>query len=355
MSASLELGLRRLLRRLLAAFGTPAAALALLTLAAAYLAGAALWERYGAVEVGRALPGSFAFWGLGVLLLVDSGVGLRAAVPVALGSSGTLEVRRVDRRTLGSLLLRAAYAAASLAFVLSLAGQDRVAFRLAEGEAYDEAGSQLVDRAPPRPLSRGPFPFPFTLGAAGPGPSPVAELVRSDASRVRASAWWPRWEGWDRFVRPVEKGLVLRYAISRVGGGPAIEDAFVKLDLLGAGKRDAIRLGAVPHRLVLTIPEGTAVRDGFVPPLRVQAARGKRLVADEVIAPGQALRFEGLTLRFLEARSWIAFGMIRDPGIPLALAAAALALAGLVAWAGAGRAGPRRGTTAPLPVPRSAP
>jgi hypothetical protein len=334
MWVRVELAVRRALRAVLSPVGTPPVSLALLALAVGYVAAAALWRRLGTAEGASALATSPAFQALAAVLVLDAVASLLRALPLVERPGGRVGLAVPDRRGAGGLLLRASYALAALGFVASLLARERLVFRVAEGEVLEASPEQLVARDPPRSMSPGPFPLSLVLEplppeAPGDGRSGLAATLSGEGgTRHRASTWGPAWFGWGRFLRPVRAGWAIRCELS-VEDGAAVDAAFVKLDLLPAGRWDAVRFQAAPHRLHLRIAAGANPAAAGTPPLEGAVHRGRLLVAEGAIDPSRPLAFEGLSLRVLEARRWIELEMIRDPGIPLAVLGALAALAGL--------------------------
>ncbi|HSN91976.1 MAG TPA: hypothetical protein VLS93_12170, partial [Anaeromyxobacteraceae bacterium] len=306
----------------------------LLALAAVHVAAAAIWRRLGTAEGAHAFATSFAFRALGAALLLDAAVALLRALPLAERPGGRVALVLPDRRGAGGLVARAGQALVALGFVASLLARDRLVFRVAEGETFEASPEQLVERDPPRSMSPGPFPVrlavePLPAEAPGDGRAGLeATLADDGGERRRASARFPAWYGWGRFLRPVRSGWAVRWELAAPGGG-LLDTAFAKLDLVPEGRWDELRLQASPHRVHLRLAPGAAQGAGRPPPLEAVVHRGRLLVAAGAVGPAEALAFEGLAFRVPEARRWVELEMVRDPGIPLALLGAAAVLAGL--------------------------
>lgn len=331
MSARLSLAVRGALGAVLSRVGTPPVSLALLALAAAYLAAWA-WARGSSPEAAHALATSFAFEAFAAALAIDAGWGLLRVVPLRVTAEG--KVAFTGRAALGPLLVRAGHLLVALAFAASLLSRDRLELRVAVGEEFSGAPGQFVERDPPRRMSPGPFPIAFALeaaevrfGAGGPVSGPSATLLLPDGERAHVGRAWPLWSGFGRFLLAGGAGLALRYEIAD-GTGREVDSAFTRLDLFPAGKADSIRPMGVPHRIYVALAGAPAAPAPAPPALRVAAYRGKLLVAEGEVPPGGALELEGLVLRFPEARPWVGFAMVRDPGVPIALLGAAVAAAG---------------------------
>lgn len=337
MSARLQLFARAAAARLLSPIGTPPVSLALAALALAYhLAAIALGRAAGADAAAR-LATSVAFEVLAAALVVDACVAALRALPITLGDDGRVVVGWRGRRRMGAGVLRLAYLVLALAFAASLLSRDVLVLRVAEGEEFTGADGQYSGREPPRPLSPGPFPLRFEVvrveGAADAAGAPRAERVELlvDGAPRTLSGLRPLWFGWGRFLALSSYGLVPRYEL-RGARGAALESAFVKLDVLPPGRVDAFRVDAAPFRVVVGVaPERAPGAGGELarPVLVAHAYRGRMDAGEARLGQGGTLPLEGLTLAFPEVRRWAELRMIRDPGIPLAALAAALALAGL--------------------------
>ena len=212
-----EAGARRAPRVILAAIGTPPVSLALLALAAGYLAAWWTWARLGSEAGAGALIASWAFDALAAALVVDAGVALARVAPLELTPEGRVRFAW-GRARLGSVLVQAGYALVALGFVASLLTHDRFGLRVAVGEEFVSAPGQIVERAPPRSMSPGPFPVAFTLAETevafdreGVASGPRATLALPDGGRVHVGTWWPRWQGWGRFLLAHDAGLTLRF------------------------------------------------------------------------------------------------------------------------------------------------
>ncbi len=316
------------LRDALAHVGTAPVSLSLLALAAGVVATIEAWTRAGSAEGVHAFATSLACQSIAGALLIDAAVALGRVL--SLEASGAGRVRfALERRNAAPIALRSAQMVAALAFVASLAGRERFDVRIAEGEAFTGGPEQLVLRDPPRPFSPGTAGIQGAVkevrAAAAEGAGTVALLVAGGGLRTASSAS-PIWLGWGRFIWPVQFGWALRYELS--GGVSPTESAFAKLQLFPPGRSDSIRMTEAPYRIRVRLAPDQPPPSS-APALEVEAYRGPLLVAEGALAPGDALVFEGGTLRFPEARRWVTLRVLRDPGIPLAAIAAALAIAGL--------------------------
>ena len=334
MSARLELAVRGALRGVASRIGTAPVSLSLLALAALYLGAWIAWGRLGTPEGAHALVTSYAFGALAAALVIDAAVALTRVLPLEITPEGRVHLL-AGRGSLAAALVRGGQALIALAFVASLLSRDRLELRVAEGEEFTGAPEQFAGRDPPRRMSPGPFPIAFTveqvearLGQDGGVDRARATIDVKGGGRERVGGAWPLWRGWGRFLLAEDAGLALRWELARKSG-TVIDTAIVKLDLLPPGKIDGLRLAGAPHRVYVELLAAPLRGPPAVPPLRASVYRGKLLVAQGDVAPGGEIEFEGLVLRFPEARGWVALGMVRDVGIPLAMLGAALAALGL--------------------------
>ena len=335
MSGDLELSVRRAVRQGASRVGTPPASLGLLALAAIYLLAWAAMARLRSPEAAAALGTSWAYDLLAVALVLDAAVMALRRLPLEIMPEGKLRLV-VVRATVARLLVATGYLVVALAFTASLLSRDRFELRVAEGEEFTGAREQFVGRDPPRRMSPGPFTGQFTpeqvgvrFDRAGVVEGPVATLRFTGGRGARVGPRDPVWRGWGRFLTADDAGITLRYEIAAKGGG-VLDSAFAKLDLFPAGKTDSIRSSVVPHRIYLELADEVPGAPPAAPALHAAIYRGKLLVAEGEIAPGGELEFEGLVVRFPEARAWVQLGMVRDTGIPLAVIGAVVAAVGWV-------------------------
>jgi hypothetical protein len=330
-----ELSVRRALRAVTSRIGTGPVSVSLLALAAIYQAAWWAWCAAGSGEGAAALVGSWPFEVLAGALLLDALVALARSSPLILGSKG--EVRLAGRDALWPGLIRVGQLLVALAFVASLLSHDRFALRLAVGEEFVGGPGQVVDRDPPRPMSPGPFPLSFSLAgaevtfdAAGVARGPRATLAFAEGATTTAP-WRPVRLGFGRFLLPESAGIAVRFEIAGASGAP-VDSAFVRLNVLPVGKVDALQPDGIPHRIYVALTDAPQPPPA-VPPLRVAVYRGRLVVAEGLVAPGGELEFDGMKLRFPETRTWVGFGMVRDPGPGIAVIGALVAAAGFVAGA----------------------
>jgi len=334
MSARLELAVRGAVRGVASRLGTAPVSLSLLALAALYLGAWIAWGRLGTPEGAHALVTSSAFGALAAALVIDAAVALYRVLPLEITPEGRVHLL-AGRGIFAPALVRGGQALIALAFAASLVSRDRLEMRIAEGEQFTGAPEQFAGRDPPRRMSPGPFPITFTVeqvearfGRDGGVDRARATLNVTGGGREPVGTAWPLWRGWGRFLVAEDAGLALRYELARKSGA-VIDSAIAKLDLLPPGKIDGLRMAGAPHRVYVELLAAPVRGPPAVPPLRASVYRGKLLVAQREVAPGGEIEFEGLVLRFPEARGWVALGMVRDPGIPLAVLGTALAALGL--------------------------
>jgi len=330
-SARVELAIGEASRALLRLLGQPRVSLALLALSIASVASSLAWSVLGDVERASRFATSAACWAIALALLADAVVA--AARLVSEQRAGRTRPIAVQARELGGrALLRAAQGAWALALVASMLFRSGFEIRVAEGEEFTGNADQFVGSDPPRPWSPGPFPARFTVkGVRIPERGsdrearPTVRIRMADGTWAIASRRRPIWFGAGRLLLPVRAGWALRYEVL-AASGEILEGAIAKLDL-GAGAVDSIRFTTVPYRAFLVLaPEQPP--DATGPALTTTIYRWKLAVAAGSIAPGVPIAFDGLRLRFPEARRWAIFRMVSDPGIPLALVAALLAACG---------------------------
>jgi len=326
-SARVELAIGEASRALLGVLGQPRVSLALLALSIASVASSLAWSVLGDVERASRFATSAACWAIALALLADAVVA--AARLVAEQRAGRTRPIAVQARA----LLRAAQGAWALALVASMLFRSGFELRVAEGEEFTGEPDQFVGSDPPRPWSPGPFPARFTVEdvriperGSDREAHPTVRVRMADGAGVIASRRRPIWFGAGRLLVPVRAGWALRYEVL-AAGGEVLESAIAKLDLR-AGAVDSIRFTSVPYRAFLVLaPEQPPDASG--PALTTTIYRWKLAVADASLAPGVPIAFDGLRLRFPEARRWATFRMVSDPGIALALAAALLGACGV--------------------------
>lgn len=112
--------------------------------------------------------------------------------------------------------------------------------------------------------------------------------------------------------------------VVRHGGG--VEETVGPV-MLRPGRREYFESRSLPHRFYATVaPPG----DGAAASLRLRIQRGKLLVAERDLQPGQPLEFEGLAIAWTQSAPWAPIRVRFAPRPWLAAGAAALALAAVV-------------------------
>jgi hypothetical protein len=329
MWARIELLVRRAVAGVLAALGTPGVSLALLALTVVAGAISYGWSAWGDPERAGRFATSPACWAVALALLADGAVATSRLRDRSRGADGGAHAVVSQY-----VFVRGAQVAWALALLASISGRAGFDVRVAEGEEFSGRPEQFVATDPPRWVSPGPFQARFTVDAVerstkeqDRGVSLVA-LRTPDGATKSASRYGPIWFGWGRFLRPVRAGWALRYELA-TPTGRAVEGAVAKLELEPSGSVDSIRLSSLPYRVFVALAREQPPA-GRGPALEVMVYRGKRSVAQGVLAPGAPLGFEGGLVRFPEARRWVTFRMTSDPGIPVACLAIALGAAGAV-------------------------
>jgi hypothetical protein len=302
-----------------------------LALAALSVGAAEAWERLSPGPAADAFATSPARWGVALLVVANGCAGLARALPARFDAQDRLHLA-LELRPAARSLVRAGEVLLGVALVVSLLARDAFDVRLSQGERYAATSEQLVGGAPPRRWARGPFHEEFTIGEVtargegGDGP-PAVIVRRPDGSARRASGAWPAWFGPGRTLAPTASGWSIRWELLD-GRGALVEGAFAKLELLPTGRVDVLRVPATGHRVYLALAAEQPPPQSTGRALRARVYRGRLLLADRLLLPGEPVSFEGLTLRFPEAARWAQFRMVADRGVPLALAAALLSLAG---------------------------
>ena len=147
----------------------------------------------------------------------------------------------------------------------------------------------------------------------------------------------PLMAGWDTFMRLSGFGYAPAYTLYGPDGRP-VDAAVARLNLFPPGQRDTLTLAGLPHRVYLiVIPDAAVTSGGPVmrgldladPRIAVRIYRGRLDLGSALLKPGEAITFEGYTLRFDEIRYWGEFTTVRDPGALVILAGFAIGLIGL--------------------------
>lgn len=358
--ARAEIAARRGARAVLGAAGSGPVSAAGLALAACSVLAAEAWDRLAPGAAADAFGTSPARWAVAALVLANGLAGLVRALPARFDAQDRLHLD-LDLRSAGRSLVRAGEVLLGLALAVSLLARDGFDVRLSQGERYAAAPEQLVGAAAPRRFPRGPSHEPFTIGEVTPGgggdgsAAPSVVVRTEDGAVRRASRAWPAWLGGGRSLSPTAWGWSVRWELLDPGGA-AVEGAFAKLELLPAGRVDVLRLPGTGARAYVSLAAEQPPPQSVGRALRARVYRGRLLLADRVLLPGEPVAFEGWTLRFPEAARWAQFRMIDDRGVPVALGAALAAALGalLLAAARVRGAGDRR-PAAPPSRPASPP
>ncbi|HSN15068.1 MAG TPA: hypothetical protein VLT61_10575, partial [Anaeromyxobacteraceae bacterium] len=275
MWARLRIEAARQLRELLLAAGTARVSVPLAAVAALFLAvGAGEWGRDGT----RPLAGTWPWWALAAVMVLDAAVAVVRALPLVQRPDGRVEWGALRRDLLPGAALRLAWLAASLAFLLSTASRDRFVFRVAAGERFTASPDQVIRRDPLRPLSRGPVAADAEVGGipfrAGEGRAVRAELLGGDGTRSAVSRFLPTWLRWDCYLRAVGTGVAVRYELATEEGS-VLDGAFAKLEPRADAGAPLVRPEATPYRFRVEVPALGELSAGAPPSLRVAVFRGK--------------------------------------------------------------------------------
>ena len=330
-----EIAARTAVRRVVSAGGTPRVSLRLAAIGACFQAAALAWSTFGSTARAVLLRGSWAYGLVALLVACDAALSLARFGP----PTWALATRRRGRELLlfaPGATLSAAYALFAAALIASWSSHGAARVRLAAGEVYG-ALDQVVGFEGPRGGRPNPPRVELSVEQVeveetregGRSPHRAALLVRG-GERVVARPWWPARLGWTEFAFAVDAGIAPRFELRDPRGG-LLESAFAKLDVLPAGKRDVLTFERVPHRAVLEMKRDRTGSMRWV----VGAYRGKLPVGSGIIAPGEPFAFDGLQLTLREGVPTVTLRIVRDLGIPFALAALFLAGVALALIAGA--------------------
>lgn len=333
MSAELQIAARRAARAAAQALGTSAVSGAALALAAVSVAAAAAWERLAPGAAADAFATSPARWAVALLVVANGVAALSRVLPARVDANGAIRLAP-GRGSVGQSLVRGGELLLGIAMLVSLASRDSFDVWLAQGEPYLATHEQFWSRAPPRRWSRGPFQEEFSIGEVRAGGDTGAEslevIVRSQRrGSQRATRLWPAWFGAGRTLTPIGHGWAVRYELLGHDGAP-VETAFAKLRVLPAGRVDEIRLQSVGLRVQVALAIEQPPREALGRAVRARVYRGRTLLADANLLPGEPLVFDGGALRFPEAARWVEFRMVDDRGVPVALASLLLAVTGVL-------------------------
>jgi hypothetical protein len=240
------------------------------------------------------------------------------------------------------------------AIALTLLSRDEDRVWVAVGEEYIASPDQVLAQSRPGAIWIRQPPPNFAVESISPefwGDALLftrleASLVFADGSRKVTRINRPLWKGWWTFLRLSGFGYAPRYELADRTGS-VIESSFVKMSVFPPGQRDFFSPEGFPHRIeVAVLPDaveegGELVNRSFSlnsPAVRVLLSRGKLVIGEAVLRPGESMEFEGLRLSFPEIRYWGEFAIVRDPGAPVLFLGFAMALVGLLLKIGGGRA-----------------
>ena len=130
--------------------------------------------------------------------------------------------------------------------------------------------------------------------------------------------------------------------VVRDASGAELASAVVRLQSFPPGQQDGFDLPGLPHRVYVEVypdyvpgpggqPESRGPAPGRDVRLRAVVLRQRVPVASAVVALGEPLAFDGLTLTFTSLEPMGTFRVVRDPGWPWVMAGLFAALLGL-AW-----------------------
>jgi hypothetical protein len=315
----------------------------LMVLAALYYGLLAIWSTSSPPHVVQSIAGLAPFWGLYILLLMNTGVCLWRRLPT-LGRELAERPRSWD--ALGSFLFHGAFFFVALGFLLTLAVRQEARVWVAVGETFTGHAEQYLSQSPPKILAAG-VPAPgFSVERITPAfwrdemlfTTLEAELQLADGQQAVTRINRPLWLGWGTFLRLSGFGYAPRYQLTD-RHGQAVESAFVKLDVFPPGQRDYFSPPGYPHRLYVEVFPDFAVEEGDPvtrslnlanPAVGLSVYRGRFSLGEAVLGREASFEFEGLRLSFPEIRYWGEFSIVRDPGVPLIFLAFALGLVGLL-------------------------
>jgi len=328
MWARVEIAVRGAARRAIASIGTTPVSAGLISVAAGAYLFAALGR--GGDAVGAPLGTTPAFGLLAAAILLDGvASGLRA-----------LRLRAAPALAAGGPSRRAPFVLAQvllgLGLLLAFVGRSELRLAVAAGERLDGRPGQVLSWSPGRLRGSAALPAGLSVEEVGPGEGPrglgaraYARLSRGGRSR-RVGASLPLSLGWDSFVALAGTGPAPHFVFADEGGR-RIDAGLVKLRVIGAGATDSVGAASLPHRIYLRRHAGTGGSvEGDAAILDASVFRGREPIVEGNLGAGRALRFEGVVLSVDVMGSWAELVVIRDPGLPVLVAAALAATAGAV-------------------------
>lgn len=343
MWARAQFAARAASARAIRMIGTAELTASLLALVVLRQGAVAVWGRFSTEEATEAFAASWSAWLLAAAVALDAAVRLAKVLPEAfpglLHASPRSAIRLGPIAAIGRAALACAGLLLGVALFASLAFRDRFTLLVGDGERFEGQPGQYVTRSPPRPLSPGPKPLEFTVAGIWPRIDAAGNLTALDVRvalgdrMTSTSLWRPAWLGGNRFLRASGLGIAPRFEVTD-SSGRLVDSAFVKLDIVPAGRVDHIRSEVLPHRFYVQLAPGERLPDGGVEmrglTFQVEVVREKRLVASGLIAEGEPLAFEGFTFRIPEVRHQTWLVLVDDPGVPILALSGALACVGLV-------------------------
>lgn len=301
----------------------------------------AIWSTSSPPSIVQAIAGLIPFWFLYCLLLVNTTLCLWQRWPLML-----VGIRNGRWEALGTYLFHGAFFLLATAVGLTMLFRQDMTLRVAEGEDFVGAPDQIAARSQPAVLNPPAAPLEFRLERVTPefwGDQLLftrleADLLFSSGTHKTTRINRPLWVGPATFLRMSGFGYTPRYEVGD-NQGRVIESLFVKLTVFPPGTRDSFNLESFPHAIELGITPDATEEDGRLishslnlvhPILTARVSRGRIILAEENLALGEKLDFEGLSLSFPEIRYWGEFSVVRDPGVPVLFSAFALAIVGLL-------------------------
>ena len=223
-------------------------------------------------------------------------------------------VRCVLRRAGGCALVSCGMLAGVFLLGVETAEWSRGTLRLGEGETnarWEPSESGVLATSPP-PLTY--------LGRGDPG---FRVAVGDRELLLGVGEWGGVGDHWD--VNVVRVAPAPSFALHSQDG-PLLNEGLVKL---APGQEDEfIRVGLLPHRFYLSLPEESADQalddtETDTPlQLHLRITRGKLTALDSVVEKGTPVNFEGLAFQFDDGASWAELELRRRPRtLPFAVSA----------------------------------
>jgi hypothetical protein len=268
--------------------------------------------------------------------------GFRTVFPLERGVAG------VKRRwaALGTYLFHGAFFLIALGFLLTILTRYEARVWTAVGEEFVGEAPQFLSQSPPRVLSLGAPALSFRVEEIRPQfwrdqllfTKLEADLLLAGGGLETTRINRPLWVGPATFLRLSGFGYAPRFELADPRG-LVLESAFAKLNVFPPGQRDFVFPGRYPFRISVEVfpdqvdgPDGPATASLNLrnPALGVRVGRGKLILAEGLLKPGEKLALEGLTLSFPEIRYWGEFTLVRDAGAPVLFLGFLVGLLGLL-------------------------